>query len=183
RIIAATNQDLAQAVRERRFREDLFYRINVIPLPLPPLREKKEDIPTLAEHFLAKVSKEMGKPLKGISRQAMELLEAHAWPGNVRELENVIERAVALESAGMIQPQSLPPEVREGRVAGAAPGIDIPEEGLDLESRLEDLRVDAMRQALERSEGVQSQAARQLGMTFRSFRYFAKKYGLARDDS
>jgi two-component system response regulator PilR (NtrC family) len=183
RVIAASNQDLAQAVRERRLREDLFYRINVIPLRLPPLREKKEDIPLLAEHFLAKVRRQMHRAPRGISHQTMELLEAYHWPGNVRELENVIERAVALEPEETIQPQSLPPEVRQERCSHEDPGIEVPEQGLDLEAHLEDLRAHAMRQALERCGGVQSRAARQLGMTFRSFRYFAKKYGLAREDS
>ncbi|MEE9219330.1 MAG: sigma-54 dependent transcriptional regulator, partial [Acidobacteriota bacterium] len=184
RVIAATNQDLAQGVRERRFREDLFYRINVIPLQLPPLREKREDIPVLAEHFLVKMRSQMRRPVRGISRRSMELLESYHWPGNVRELENAIERAVALESADTIQPQSLPGEVRqEGETRPPAPGIELREEGVDLESRLEELRCRTMRQALEKCDGVQSHAARLLGMSFRSFRYFAKKYGLCRDES
>src|SRR4029077_5102757 len=98
RGIAATNQDLARAVAEGRFREDLFYRINVIPIVLPPLRDRREDIPLLADHFLAKYAEQMQKPVTNISRPAMDLLMRHDWPGNIRELENVLERAVALEA-------------------------------------------------------------------------------------
>ncbi|HEV8346320.1 MAG TPA: sigma-54 dependent transcriptional regulator, partial [Vicinamibacterales bacterium] len=112
RVIAATNQDLTRLVAEGRFREDLYYRINVIPLTLPPLRERREDIPLLAEHFLAKYGEQMGKHIAGVSHDAMELLVAHDWPGNIRELENVIERAVALEATPTILADSLPPAIR-----------------------------------------------------------------------
>src|SRR4249919_2832167 len=112
RVIAATNQDLARLVSEGRFREDLFYRINVIPIHLPPLRERREDIPLLAEHFLAKYSQLMEKAVTAVSHQAMVLLQRHEWPGNIRELENVMERAVALEPTPSILPESLPPSVR-----------------------------------------------------------------------
>ena len=113
RVIAATNQDLAKAVAEGRFREDLFYRINVIPIALPPLRERREDIPLLADHFLAKYTEQMGKDSHGHRRApALELLLQHDWPGNIRELENVIERAVALEATPTILPDSLPASIR-----------------------------------------------------------------------
>src|SRR6202022_4448981 len=112
RVIAATNQDLAKLIADGRFREDLYYRINVIPIALPPLRERREDIPLLAEHFLAKYNGQMEKTITGVSRQAMQLLTAHDWPGNIRELENVLERAVALEATPMILVESLPPAVR-----------------------------------------------------------------------
>src|SRR5438445_3024845 len=111
RVIAATNQDLNRLVAENRFREDLFYRINVIPIALPPLRDRREDIPLLADHFLAKYAEQMGKALSGVSHTAMQLLVQHDWPGNIRELENVIERAVALESTPAILPDSLPPTI------------------------------------------------------------------------
>ncbi len=178
RVITATNQDLEQMVREKRFREDLFYRIHVIPIRMPALREKPEDIPALAEHFLDKYRRQMAKPLTGISKAAMDCLESYRWPGNVRELENVIERAVALESSEIVQPESLPREVRLG--GSERPGVDIvlPEAGVDLERHLEDLRRRFMVEAMERAGGVQTRAAEILGMTFRSFRYFAKKYGL-----
>ncbi len=184
RVIAATNQDLTKAVAESRFREDLFYRINVIPIVLPPLRERREDIPLLAEHFLTKYSTQMEKPITAISRPALELLQKHDWPGNIRELENVIERAVALEGTPSIQPESLPPVVRGGssRLAAAltAAGANetLPVEGLDLEARVQEIERSYISQALERANGVQVKAADLLGMSFRSFRYYVKKYNL-----
>ena len=121
RVIAATNQDLAKAIAEGRFREDLFYRINVIPIALPPLRERREDIPLLAEHFLAKYTEQMEKQIAGISHEAMELLVQHDWPGNIRELENVLERAVALEATPAILPDSLPADIRGEAPRGRRP--------------------------------------------------------------
>src|SRR2546423_2593650 len=112
RVIAATNQDLTRAIADGRFREDLYYRINVIPIALPPLRDRREDIPLLAEHFLAKFAEQMGKPIAGISHDAMDLLALHDWPGNIRELENAIERAVALEATPSILSDSLPAGIR-----------------------------------------------------------------------
>jgi two-component system response regulator PilR (NtrC family) len=178
RVIAATNQDLTKAVAENRFREDLYYRINVIPISLPPLRDRREDIPLLAEHFLATYSEQMGKSISGIARSAMELLLLHEWPGNIRELENVIERAVALESTPAILPESLPPTVR-----GAGPRADtssdaLPAAGFDLEAHVKQIECGYISQALERAGGVQVKAAELLGMSFRSFRYYVKKYNL-----
>ncbi|MGE3959380.1 MAG: sigma-54-dependent transcriptional regulator [Vicinamibacterales bacterium] len=182
RVIAATNQDLTRAVAEGRFREDLFYRINVIPIALPPLRERREDIPLLAEHFLVKYANQMEKGVTAISRPAMELLGKHDWPGNIRELENVIERAVALESTPSVQPESLPPAVRGGapRPSSATPTLHevLPAEGLDLEARVQEIERGYIAQALERANGVQVKAAELLGMSFRSFRYYVKKYNL-----
>jgi two-component system response regulator PilR (NtrC family) len=179
RVITATNQDLEALVRERRFREDLFYRINVIPLKTPPLRERVEDIPELAEHFLGKFRSQIGKKLEGFAEESLEALGRYRWPGNVRELENVIERAVALETSSQIRPESLPMEVRlPGGVPAGSSEIDFPPEGIDLEAHLEARRRRFMEIALERCDGVQSHAARLLGMTFRSFRYFAKKFAV-----
>ncbi len=178
RVITATNQDLDRLVREKRFREDLYYRVNVIPIHMPALREKPEDIPPLAEHFLAKYRAEMGKGIKGISEEAMECLEAYPWPGNVRELENVIERAVALEAGEHIHAESLPREVRSGESRRREVDVILPESGIDLDRHLEELRQRYMLEAMERMGGVQTRAAELLGMTFRSFRYFAKKYGI-----
>ena len=182
RVIAATNQDLTKAVAEGRFREDLFYRINVIPIALPPLRERREDIPLLAEHFLAKYSGLMEKAVTAISTPAMDLLGKHDWPGNIRELENVIERAVALESASSIQPESLPPAVRSAVPRAPQPQSVatevLPEGGLDLEARVQEIERGYISQALERENGVQVKAAELLGMSFRSFRYYVKKYNL-----
>jgi two-component system response regulator PilR (NtrC family) len=182
RVITATNQDLEAMVQEKRFREDLFYRINVIPIRMPALREKPEDIPPLVEHFLEKYRKAMGKGITGMSEDAMECLEGYSWPGNVRQLENVVERAVALESGGVIQLDSLPREVRNGKGRPGQLDVVFPDSGLDLEFRLEELRRRYMIEALERCRGVQTRAAETLGMTFRSFRYFAKKYGLTPRD-
>jgi two-component system response regulator PilR (NtrC family) len=181
RVIAATNQDLSRMVEEKRFREDLFYRINVIPIRIPALRERSGDIPLLAEHFLTRFRRSMDKPLRGISDGAMDLLEAYSWPGNVRELENVIERAVALETTDSITVESLSREVRLAPRTAAADKIlePIPASGFDLEGHLEERRQAYMLAALEKAGGVQARAARSLGMSFRSFRYFAGKYGLS----
>jgi len=183
RVVAATNQDLNKLVAEGRFREDLFYRINVIPIVLPPLRERREDIPLLAEHFLEKYSTQMEKPVNAVSRPAMDLLQKHDWPGNIRELENVIERAVALESTPSVQPESLPATVRGGsaRLSPALSNVGtevLPADGLDLEARVQEIERGYIAQALERANGVQVKAADLLGMSFRSFRYYVKKYNL-----
>ena len=179
RVIAATNQDLTRAVAEGRFREDLFYRINVIGIALPALRERREDIPLLAEHFLAKYAEQMQKPVTGISRDAAELLERHDWPGNIRELENVIERAVALEGTPSILPESLPPSLRGGGARSTGLPSDVfPADGLDLEAHVREIEKAFILQALERTGGAQMKAADLLGMSFRSFRYYVKKYNL-----
>jgi two-component system, NtrC family, response regulator PilR len=179
RVIAATNQDLAKLVGDGRFREDLFYRINVIPISLPPLRDRREDIPLLAEHFLAKYCEQMGKSIAGISQAAMDLLVQHEWPGNIRELENVLERAVALESTPAVLAESLPPSIR-GESPKAAVGMfdALPEGGINLEAHVQEIERGFIAQALERAGGVQVKAAELLGMSFRSFRYYVKKYNL-----
>jgi two-component system, NtrC family, response regulator PilR len=181
RVIAATNQDLEKAVADGRFREDLFYRINVIPIVLPPLRDRREDIPLLAEHFLAKYAEQMQKPVTGISRPAMELLMQHDWPGNIRELENVLERAVALEATPTVLIESLPPSIRSGvsRPSGTpAQSVDLPDAGFDLEAHVKEIECGYLAEALQRAGGVQVRAAELLGMSFRSFRYYVKKYNL-----
>jgi two-component system, NtrC family, response regulator PilR len=182
RVVTATNQELPKRVAEGKFREDLYYRINVISIPLPPLRERREDIPRLAEHFLVKFVAEMNKPqVRSISHEAMDLLCAHAWRGNVRELENVIERAVALEQTPSVLPETLPEEVRRGITSVPGGGVSIPElpqEGIDLEAHVEEIYRDHIFQALKRAGGVQVKAADMLGMSFRSFRYYVKKYNL-----
>jgi DNA-binding NtrC family response regulator len=192
RVIAATNQDLQKMVGEGRFREDLYYRINVFHVHLPPLRDRREDVPLLAEHFLTKYAKGLGKPVRGVSHEAQELLAAFDWPGNVRELENVIERAVALEQTELILPESLPAHVRAGAAtlpktasAGAATGLATPSaglpdltEGFNLEALGEEFYRHYIALALERAGGVQTKAAEMLGMSFRSFRYYAKKFNL-----
>jgi two-component system, NtrC family, response regulator PilR len=180
RVIAATNQDLTKAVAEGRFREDLYYRINVIPIALPPLRERREDIPLLAEHFLAKYSEQMGKPITGISHDAMAMLTSYDWPGNIRELENVLERAVALEGTPAVLPDSLPQNIRAEvvRVAGVPASEVLPASGFDLEAHVKEIEMGYIAEALKRAGGVQVKAAELLGMSFRSFRYYVKKYNL-----
>jgi two-component system response regulator PilR (NtrC family) len=195
RVVVATHQDLPALIAAGRFREDLYYRINVIPVHLPPLRERREDIGLLAERFLHTFAEQMAKPVTGLSSEAMRILAAYRWPGNVRELQNVVERAVALEQSPVVLPETLPPHVRE--LAGppqvaetAAPGGGPPllpelEAGFDLEARGEEFYRHYLALALARSGGVQVKAAEMLGMSFRSFRYYAKKYGLrgGTDDS
>jgi two-component system response regulator PilR (NtrC family) len=179
RVVAATNQDLARLIAEGRFREDLFYRINVIPISLPPLRDRREDIGLLAEHFLAKYNEQMGKDIAGVSRQSMELLVKHDWPGNIRELENVMERAVALESTPAILPESLPAAIRGDTVRAVAAPVDgLPDSGFDLEAHVKEIERGYIAEALKRAGGVQVKAAELLGMSFRSFRYYVKKYNL-----
>jgi two-component system response regulator PilR (NtrC family) len=184
RIICATNKDLAKKVADRSFREDLYYRINVIPLQIPPLRERRDDIPDLLRHFLKNVCHEQGMPTKKISAEAMRLLEVYSWPGNVRELENLIERTVALEASDVITSGSLPDAFLHpaGVPSATLDGMDLPADGLDLERYLEWLGKRLMQQALDRTNGVQIRAAELLRMTERSFRYYAKKYGLKREE-
>jgi two-component system response regulator PilR (NtrC family) len=178
RIIAATNKDLAELVSAGKFREDLFYRINVIPIALPSLRSRAEDIAPLTTHFISKICKEQKIPEKKISVEAMRLLEAYSWPGNVRELENTLERTVALEPGPVIGASSLPESIALG-VRSRVPDFEsLPEEGINLEAYLESVGKRLMRQALDRCGGVQTKAAELLHMSFRSFRYYAKKYNL-----
>jgi two-component system response regulator PilR (NtrC family) len=180
RVIAATNQDLPKMVSEGRFREDLYYRLNVLSIQVPPLRERIEDIQLLAEHFLAQFAGQMGKPVRALSGPALQLLLDHQWRGNVRELQNAIERAVALEKTEAVLPESLPEDVRMGRSATAPPTAELPalDDGFDLEARGEDFYRHYIALALERAGGVQVKAAELLGMSFRSFRYYVKKYNL-----
>jgi two-component system response regulator PilR (NtrC family) len=181
RIIAATNRDLSKLVAEGQFREDLFYRINVIPVRLPALRERTEDIPLLAEHFVARFAEQMGKPITGITRAASAAMQAYSWPGNIRELENAMERAVALESTPSILAESLPESVRGCASASAAsPTTEgaFPEGGIDLEQHVQHIEREYIAEALRRAGGVKVKAAEMLGMSFRSFRYYMKKYNL-----
>ena len=154
RIIAATNQDLSKAVAENRFREDLFYRINVINLHLPPLRERREDIPLLADHFLQRYREQMGKAVTAVSGEAMAMLQAYRWPGNIRELRNVVER-MAILSPDPITADAIPVEIRLARQAGAPTTLE--------ETRAQAER-DMIRQALDRADWNVSAAARALGV-------------------
>ena len=177
RVIAATNRDLSESIKAGTFREDLFYRINVIPIALPALRQRKEDIPLLAEHFIAKFCSNLNVPQKDISADAMRALEKYPWPGNVRELENAVERMIAMERSDVLTTKSLPEAILLG---GSIPEVtfDLPPEGISLQDHLEAIGKIFMLKALERTGGVQTQAAELLKMSFRSFRYYAKKYDL-----
>jgi two-component system, NtrC family, response regulator PilR len=174
RVIAATNRPLETMVRERRFREDLFYRLNVIPINVPPLRERREDIPLLAEHFVRAFGREMGKAIVGFAPETLERLSTYAWPGNVRELENVVERAVALESTDTIRVEQLP----ESMTAPPLASDDAPDlgEGFSLDAHLSSVEVDLLRKALDQSAGDRGLAARLLGITPRSLRYLLSKH-------
>jgi two-component system response regulator PilR (NtrC family) len=182
RVIAATNRDLSKMVAGGGFREDLFYRINVIPIRLPALRERVEDIPFLAEHFVGRFAQQMGKRITGISGDALACLKAYPWPGNIRELENAVERAVALERTPAILVDSLPEQVRETAPiqlpVNVQAGDGFPEGGIDLEQHVQHIEREYIAEALRRAGGVKVKAAELLGMSFRSFRYYMKKYNL-----
>jgi two-component system response regulator PilR (NtrC family) len=178
RFIAATNRNLEEMVRNNTFREDFFFRINVISVRLPALRERAEDIQVLAEQFVQRFSERMGRPVRAIAPETMRLLSAYRWPGNVRELENVIERGVALEQSAELSADSLPPHLREAAPGGAPPVESIPSTGFNLETHLQQIERMHLERALKQAGGVQVKAADLLGITFRQFRYLAKKYQL-----
>jgi len=183
RIIAATNKDFEKEIAEGRFREDLYYRLSVIPIQLPPLRERREDIPLLARHFLETFRKVMEKPVESISPEAMRRLESYDWPGNVRELENTMERAIALETTGEVSLRVLP-----DRIAGYSGGPTLaspegalaafPPEGVDFEKEIAQAERHYLQVALQRTHGVRTQAADLLKISYRSFRHYAKKHNL-----
>ena len=182
RIIAATNKDFEKEIAEGRFREDLYYRLSVIPIQLSPLRERREDIPLLARHFLETFRKSMEKPIVGISPEAMRHLESYEWPGNVRELENTMERAVALESGTEISLRVLPDRIAgyaaQGGTLLQGSGVLFPPEGLDFEKEIGQAERRYLLAALEKAGGVRVRAAELLGITYRSFRHYAKKHNL-----
>jgi two-component system response regulator PilR (NtrC family) len=184
RIVAATNRELQEEVAAGRFREDLFYRLNVIQLRMPPLRARREDVPQFLAHFLARFTVEAGKAEMRFSPDAERRLCEYAYPGNVRELANVVERAVTLADGPEIGLADLPPALRAP--AGAAPaapapaGGDLPDAGMDLQAHLDEIERRYLEQALARSGGVKTDAARLLSLTFRSLRYRLAKYGIDR---
>jgi two-component system response regulator PilR (NtrC family) len=180
RVIAATNRPLATLVADRRFREDLFYRLNVLPIQVPPLRSRREDIPLLAEHFLQRFTQEMGKNIKKISEEAMRHLVGHTWPGNVRQLENVVERAVALETHEAVLPERLPDEILGQRASGAGLRALPLGEGFSFDAHIRGVESDLVLRALEQSAGDRPSAARLLGITPRQLRYLIQKYPEAR---
>ncbi|MBI5814328.1 MAG: sigma-54-dependent Fis family transcriptional regulator [Nitrospinae bacterium] len=182
RVIAATNQNLEELIKAGRFREDFFYRLNIITLSIPPLRDRKDDIPILVNRFIEKYAHEDNRRIASISGDAMTLLENHHWRGNVRELENVIERAVVLATGPRIETENLPDYVRFSNVELKEGALDMPEGGVDLEAVVSSIEKDLLLKALEKSGGKKKEAAKLVNLTFRSFRYKLAKYGIGGHD-
>lgn len=175
RIISATNQNLEQKVKHSDFREDLYYRLNVIPVKIPPLRERNEDIPLIASYFIEKYSKEFNKEIKKISPYALRLLMGHPFPGNVRELENIIERSVALETTNIILPENLVMPETDEMDDDTALSTDIPEEGISLNKELARIERLLIKKALQKTNGSKTKAAKYLNISFDSLRYRLEK--------
>jgi DNA-binding NtrC family response regulator len=178
RILAATGENLEEAIREKRFREDLFYRLNVVPIDLPPLRERLEDIPLLVDCFLSKSAKKFEREPVGVSSELMDRLQAHPWPGNVRELENCVERMVLLARSDRLTPADLPPNIRRGTEPGEEVdnSFQLPAAGV----RLQELERHLIVQALERTRGALGPAARLLGISYKTLQYRVQKYDIRR---
>ena len=181
RIVVATNRDLGQEVQSGRFREDLFYRLNVIHIEVPPLRERREDIALLVDHFLGRLAERQSRTLSSVSPEAMRFLMDYGYPGNVRELENIVERAVALSEADVLTPDLLPETVLR---SPAPPPLSDPafREGETLDTLVDAYEKNLIEDALQRAGGNRTKAAALLGVTFRSFRYRLKKYGITEDE-
>ena len=180
RVIAATNRDLEKAVADGSFREDLYYRLDVIPIRLPPLRLRAGDIPLLVSHFLEKFSQDSGKAAPTIAPDAMHVLLGHEWRGNVRELENLIERVVAFSTGASVTDTDIRGWLHHAVTPQPSQGIptDLPEDGLDLEGLINGIEKDLLMRALERSKWVKKKAARLLKLNTRSFRYRLEKYAI-----
>jgi two-component system response regulator PilR (NtrC family) len=177
RVIAATNRDLSGMVRDGEFREDLFYRVSVFPLEMPPLREREGDLPLLVGHFLDQLNRKSSSRIRRVSTDGMRKLVGYDWPGNVRELENAIERAFILEEADEIQPENF--SLGAGGSLRPKASAVIPEKGLDFETYMEDLQREYFQEALRRSGGVQVKAAELLGIPYRSFRHYMRKFNVS----
>ena len=175
RIVSATNQELLKKIEDKTFRNDLYYRLQVIPIYLPPLRERRDDIMVLVNFFIHHYNREFGKAVAGVSKMARKFLEEYEWPGNVRELRNIIERALILENEEMLMLEHLPQELlsKAGGVASGPMSLRIPPEGIDIE----DVERELIRQSLEIAEGNQSKAAKMLNLGIDAFRYRMKKFG------
>lgn len=180
RIIAATNRNLEEMVQKGTFRQDLYYRLNVINIKSPALRERAEDIPLLAHFFLRKYNEKLGKSINGISVDAMDILKRYNYPGNVRELENMIERTVALEAGATVLPESLPPLVNTptGKKMASSNEIEVGEDGLDLDKVIGQIEKEILLKAIHAAGGVKKKAAKLLKISFRSMRYRIEKYNL-----
>ncbi len=177
RIISATNQNLKEKVARGSFREDLYFRLNVIPIHMPPLRERKEDIPLLTRHFIEKYARDFGKEVRTISSYAMELLMEYPFPGNIRELENIIERGVAMETSNIILPENLVLTTDADAPAGSM-DLQIPDTGIDLNAEMNRMEKRAIEKALQKTKGIKTKAAELLGVTSDSLKYRIEKLGI-----
>ncbi len=178
RVISATNQDLREKVKAGKFREDLYYRLNVIPIEIPPLRKRKEDIPLLAGYFSEKYSREFGKDVKKISAYALELLMEYEFPGNVRELENIIERSVALETSNIILPENLVMSKQEQGNGLSVAEIELPDEGIMLNETMNEVERSLIVKALDRARGSKKRAAELLHISYDSLKHRLEKFGI-----
>ena len=191
RLITATNRNLEQRIKEEKFRQDLYYRFNVIQIHLTPLRERREDIPLLTQHFVKKYSQKMQKKPPSISKEAMMKIESYTYPGNIRELENLVERTLALnDNKPVLLPDHLPPTLQENSISSPSQTIESiykvqfsENQGLDLEKTLNNIEKDILKQALKTTHGIKKKAAKLLKMSFRSFRYRLDKYSLHKKDT
>jgi nitrogen regulation protein NR(I) len=184
RIIGATNKHLERLLEEKLFREDLYYRLNVVEIHLPPLRDRKEDIPLLMDHCVGNLNRELGKTIKGVSDETLKLLMEYDWPGNVRELENLLERAMVLGKSDMLDVENFPVQIRRQREQpdpqkNLLNQLKLPESGLSLIETVEEMEKRLIQEALERTSGNKTKAAELLGVTRKIMRYKAEKYGLA----
>ena len=183
RIIGATNKDLERLLQEQSFREDLYYRLNVVEIRLPPLRNRKEDIPPLIDHCISRLNRELGKNIETCSDEAAGLLMKYDWPGNVRELENVIERAMVLGKSKVLGIENLPPQITQlGKQSESGEGLfnslKLPEDGISMLDTVEEIEKTLIREALERTGGNKTRAAELLGVTRKIMRYKTEKYRL-----
>jgi DNA-binding NtrC family response regulator len=183
RIIGATNKNLERLLEEKVFREDLYYRLNVVEINLPPLRERKEDIPLLVDHCIANLNRELGKTINNVSDEALKLLMEYDWPGNVRELENLIERAMVLGKADILETENFPPQIKRRQEQLDLPRhllgqLKLPESGISLIDTVEEMEKRLLQEALERTGGNKTKAAELLGVTRKIMRYKVEKYGL-----
>ena len=174
RVVAATNKDLAKEMAEGRFREDLYYRLAVVTVELPPLRERREDLGELIEYFVQKYNREYGRRVKGVSPAVLGAFTEYAWPGNIRQLSSVMERAVLLNEGGVIGEEDIRGELRLAHGPAAALMFEIPDEGLDFEA----LEKELLRKALAKAGGVATKAAKLLGMSYKTFLYRLEKFHL-----
>ena len=174
RIIAATNRDLEAFVKDGRFREDLYYRINVIPIHIPPLRERRDDIPPLVDHFIAKHAQAEARKIRGLAPDARKLIMEYSWPGNVRQLESAIERAILLAETDRIEAEDLPFEIRQASEPLSNFAFKLPPEGISFEELERSLII----QAMEQSNWNITRAAKLLGLSFRTLQYRLDKFGI-----